>query len=76
MANYAVIENNQIRNVIVADSLEIAQTVTGVLCIEISTNSDAPKIGWYYIDGEFSEFAPQEIEPVVQETDPSIPLTE
>jgi hypothetical protein len=72
MANYAVIENNQVVNVIVADSLEIAQTVTGVLCVEITTDPNAPKIGWHYIDEEFSEFAPQNPEPIVQEPAPII----
>lgn len=35
MANYAVIENNSVMNVIVADSKEIAEEVTGKLCIEV-----------------------------------------
>ena len=40
MSNYAVIENNAIMNVIVADSKEIAEQVTGKLCIEL------PEIGF------------------------------
>ena len=35
MANYAVIENNAIINIIVADSKKIAEEVTGKLCIEL-----------------------------------------
>jgi hypothetical protein len=35
MANYAVIENGIVINAIVADSKEIAEEVTGRLCIEL-----------------------------------------
>ena len=35
MANYAVIEHGTVTNVIVADSKEIAEEVTGRLCIEL-----------------------------------------
>jgi hypothetical protein len=34
MANYAVINNNIVENVIVADTLEIAEAVSGQTCIE------------------------------------------
>ena len=40
MTNYAVIEHKTIVNVIVADSKEIAEEVTGKLCIEL------PEIGF------------------------------
>ena len=40
MANYAVIENGTVTNAIVADSKEIAEEVTGRLCIEL------PEIGF------------------------------
>lgn len=40
MANYAVINGDTIDNVIVADSLEIAEAVTGFTCIE--STDDAP----------------------------------
>ena len=35
MANYAVIESGMVVNAIVADSKEIAEEVTGRLCIEL-----------------------------------------
>ena len=35
MTNYAVLENNKVENIIVADSLEIAEEATGRTCIEI-----------------------------------------
>jgi hypothetical protein len=34
MANFAVIENNTVINIIVAETKEIAETITGLLCIE------------------------------------------
>jgi len=51
MANYAVIENNVVTNVIVAETLEIAQTVTGLQCVNV-TNTGAG-IGWSYVNNEF-----------------------
>ena len=40
MAQFAVIENNTVTNIIVADTLQIAQEVTGTVCVEYT--SDAP----------------------------------
>jgi len=49
MAKYAVINNEKVINIIVADSLEIAQEVTGSICIEYT--SEAPlEINWYWDD--------------------------
>jgi hypothetical protein len=59
MANYAVIENQKVVNVIVADSLEIAQEVTQTLCVEIPWEPGAPGIGWYYINNEFMQTLPE-----------------
>jgi hypothetical protein len=39
MPNFAVIENGVIVNVIVADTLEIAETVTNLSCIEFTDDS-------------------------------------
>ena len=50
MAIYAVIENNTVINVIVADSKEIAEEVTGKLCIK-STQDNGAGIGFAF-DGE------------------------
>jgi hypothetical protein len=46
---FAVIKNNLVVNLIVAESLEIAEEVTGSTCIEYY----APKIGNMYSDGQF-----------------------
>jgi hypothetical protein len=42
--NYAVIKNNEVINVIVADSKEIAEEVTGLPCIDVTN-------GWDYENG-------------------------
>ena len=34
MAKFAVVENNKVINVIVADTKEIAEEVTGLTCVE------------------------------------------
>jgi hypothetical protein len=44
MPNYAVIENNKVSNIIVADSKEIAEEVTGLSCIDVTD-------GWDYGNG-------------------------
>jgi len=56
----AVIENNVVINIIVADSVEIAETITNGLCVEYTDNNPA-SIGWTYADGVFTA-------PVVEET--------
>lgn len=47
MANYAVIDNQKVINVIVADSAEIAEEITGKTCIEY-TNEAPLGINWYW----------------------------
>lgn len=58
MPNFAVIKNNIVNNIIVADSLEIAENVTGLQCVEYDTM--LVNIGDQYIDGEF-------VKPIVEE---------
>lgn len=54
MANYAVLNNNNIvENIIVADTKEIAEEVTGKTCVEY-TDSNPAGIGWSYADGVFT----------------------
>ena len=62
MANFAVIKDGVVTNVIVADTKEIAELVTGLTCVEYTEEKPAG-IGWTY-DG--SVFTP----PAVQETNP------
>ncbi len=53
MANYAVIKNGIVNNVILADTKEIAETVTGLTCIEY-TNENPAGIGWTFDGVEFT----------------------
>lgn len=47
MANYAVIDNGTVVNTIVADSIEIAQELTGLTCLEYT--DEAPLgVNWYW----------------------------
>ena len=48
MANYAVIKDGIVTNVIVAESQEIAESVTGLTCVEFQLEPGAPGIGWSY----------------------------
>ena len=59
MANYAVIKDGIVNNVIVADTKEIAETVTGLTCIEY-TDENRAGIGWTYDGTNF-------IAPVIEE---------
>ena len=47
MANFAVITGTTVSNIIVADSLEIAEEVTGSVCVEY-TDENLAGIGWAY----------------------------
>ena len=49
MSNYAVIESNIVINVIVADSKEIAEMVTGKQCVDLTGTFGAISDTW---DGE------------------------
>jgi hypothetical protein len=56
MSIYAVINTNtnKIENTIIADSIGIAEEVTGKLCIEIQYEPGSPGIGWSYDGTNFS----------------------
>jgi hypothetical protein len=62
VATFAVINNGTVENCIVADSLDIAQEVTGKTCVEY-TNENAPSIGYLYDNGIFTNPNP----PVISE---------
>lgn len=53
MANYAVISGNSVSNVIVADTKEIAEQVTGFVCIEY-TDENPAGIGWTWDGNNFT----------------------
>jgi hypothetical protein len=54
MANYAVLENNIVTNVVVADSVEDAVQATGLTCVEYTEESPAG-IGWTYDGTSFTD---------------------
>lgn len=53
MKTYAVIQNNKVINVIVADSKEIAEEVTNFTCIEYTSDSGVG-IDWIYDGTNFA----------------------
>ena len=55
MVNFAVIKDNKVENVIVADSKAIAEEVTGFTCIQYDTNTETPHVGLNYADGVFEQ---------------------
>jgi hypothetical protein len=66
VATFAVINNGIVENCIVADSLDIAQEVTGLTCVEYA-NENAPSIGWSYNNEIFiNPNAPIQIEEEIQ----------
>ena len=55
MGNFAVLdENNKVANIIVADSKEVAEEVTGLICVEYFQENPA-NIGLGYSDGVFEQ---------------------
>ena len=60
MNNYAVVENGIVVNLVVADSLEVAESLTGQTCIEYDYDLANPVIGLGWDGTEFQQ-------PVVEE---------
>ena len=54
MANYAVMKNNKVSNVIVADTKEVAEEITSSVCIEY-TEVNPAGIGWTYNGSTFEQ---------------------
>jgi hypothetical protein len=52
--NYAVLKDNKVINIIVADSQEIAEEATGFNCIEY-TDKNPAQIGWDYDGSNFNK---------------------
>jgi hypothetical protein len=57
--NFAVIVNDKVENIIVADSKEIAEQVTGFTCVEY-THENPAHIGLGYDGTTFEQPAPIE----------------
>lgn len=54
MATFAVINEGVVENCIVADSLAIAEEVSGKTCVEYTVETPA-SIGFTYADGVFTD---------------------
>lgn len=66
--NIAVIENGIVENIIVADSIELAEEITGKECIEYS-DTDRPHIGFGWDGTSFEQPPTPEDEPLVEAQD-------
>lgn len=62
MALFASIKDGIVDNCIAADSLAIAEEITGLVCVEYTV----PHIGYAYTDGKFEAPAPVVVEESVQ----------
>lgn len=63
MATFAVLLGNSVTNIIVADTVEIAEAVTNATCIEY-TDENPAGIGWIWDGTTFAQ-------PIVEPTDPT-----
>jgi len=60
MGLFAVVENGIITNLIVADSKEVAELVSGHSCVEYAEGTHVD-LGWEVIDGSIIDPNPEEI---------------
>ena len=56
MPKFATIKDNKVDNIILADSLEAVQSVTGLECVQYEEDGiNIPHIGLSYLDGVFEQ---------------------
>ena len=60
MPNFAIIEDNIVTNIIVAESKAIAEEVTGKICVEY-TDVNPAGIGFIYNETTFEQAQPEEL---------------
>jgi hypothetical protein len=60
MKNYAVVEGGIVTNIILAESLEIAESLTEQTCIEYEYDLANPVIGLGYDGTDFEQVATEE----------------
>jgi hypothetical protein len=63
--NFAVIEDGLVKNCIVSDSLENAEKVSGLVCVEYTLENPA-SIGFAYTDGVFVDLNPAPVPTPIQ----------
>jgi hypothetical protein len=74
MAHFAVIEDGAVINTIVAETLDIAQTVSGKTCVEFEHIAGAVGTGWGYDGTDFIPPTPATVETAFIANEPkSIP---
>ena len=56
----AMNSDNLVDNIVLAESLEYAQEHTQLSCIEVTTETRFPSIGWNFYDGVFRSPKPSE----------------
>ena len=62
MKTYAVLNSDSIvENVIVASSLELAESLTSKACVYVTESTKTPHIGLSYSEGQFEQPATQEL---------------
>jgi hypothetical protein len=64
MLNFIVVENDTVSNLILAESKEYAELISGTECIEYNPTLVNPKIGQSVVDGEVVDL---EVYPELQE---------
>lgn len=55
MKNFAVLNHSTVDNIIVCDSLEVAEAVTGKTCVEYTSEDLPPHIGLSYNGTTFEQ---------------------
>lgn len=65
MLNFIVVEDSKISNLILAQSKDIAEEITGAECIEYNNRLVNPHIGQSIINGEVVDL---EVYPVIEES--------
>jgi hypothetical protein len=64
MLNFIVVENDTVSNLILAESKEYAELISGAECIEYDVTLVNPKIGQSVVDGEVVDL---EVYPAIEE---------
>ena len=55
MKRYAVLNNQEVVNVIYASSLELAESLTSSTCVLVTNETKEPYIGLLFTDGVFEQ---------------------
>jgi len=56
--SYAVMQGNTVTNVIIALTREIAEDVSGHICVKVTTQTGLPSVGSKFVNGKFRPIQP------------------